>query len=835
MSGKDAQQKRQAHACLRLLEDRPNAPPEVVGLFEQDSIADSLLETALSFFADRHAPTRSQGKSCLIALHGRQGQGKSRVIEQVKSSLHDSFVPSREGLIHVSCRTFQCAEHPPEALIERFDHFLNPPRIFAIATITFFMAVLGLLFLSNVLAVVISDPIPGMKEPLPVLVVALFIALFSPLRHVWVYALREIRFGTSAARALRDALVMFRRDDILIVDDLDRATAEQQTALLQALNRHRRRFTGVVVVAFDDTPLIESMGSRREGSELMTKIFDVSFRLSPMSAADAGKLAERLCQKIAIENADCRVAELFKHPMVAGALARVLILNGTASARYARKLVNGVFAAAHHAQLGAVADVIARIRLQGILQHLPVIETELDFLAQSLMESDPESLFQRIEERFGFNLDAIPSARLRQLVEATRHMQPVVLDWMRLLRIWRKGETLEPFSVPRGWNEQLTCHWAQNEAMLARHRDPSQRLMLYRQMWQRPLATVSDNELDRPTPRQVTAASRLVRGRDVAELAQTLTGQSFHSKADFPPRDSVRKEIASRTEDEQMACEEFAHAMIAGLIVFDAVAFDLATADERQMFADRHHLMPIPTLVFSTPERIVAGNPREIAAHVRHFKLNPHDRIRHELARWFPDRNLPRNYPMVAADVVSLGERDLDAWPRFSLDSDIRSGGSIWRAHFRELGRLLAIVPPHIECLPMAHREWITSALQADKDRLIVNAIHVMAEAAYNPGMVWPYGTFRRIWKELQSQAVTARIATEFLRQLSSNKASPINLLVLTDLPESVELAFPPTINLRSTLIRISHESNTPDWQLPFERLRDAWPQLDDELVALAG
>lgn len=794
-----------AEAKRLLLEDSPNAEPQIETLFEQGRIASEIAKTAYAFLAKRLSKDGlnnggAQGAALFIALNGRQGQGKSAVVAAVRRNLDDCPVVNSKWQTCILTRTFACADYRPDDLQDNFDHFLHEGsywRSIILASIVAFLILFGLSeFLSSGTSNGWTERILSQRDWPGVLLLGIITVFLSPLRHLLRDSARQFRTAQPTHRIVADLLLrIFRRADILIVDDLDRAIPEQQKALLQALNRHRSQFTGVVLVAFDDAPLLEAEGPRRESSELMTKIFDVSFRLSPMNAADAGLLAAGLACHLAKLNPQCRIAQMFREPMVCGALARVFLINGTASARFARKMVNSVYAEASLAELRAPTDLLAKIRLSGIAQHLPVIETELDFLAQGLTRSSTAGIFEEIESRFGAGLSKIGKKRLHMLIEATRHMQPAVLDWMRLLRIWRDDPPKGGHLAPPEWDDRMTRVWAQNDAFVARLQPPAKRLEVYKHLLSHELELYDSKEL-------------------------TANGE------DPPPGAE--------------SCGKFWCDLVRGLWVFDQEVIALTDQTEFVQIAEHHRSRPLPTLVFSTEDACITESPSELLFHALHDPTNPLDRLSYELRLWAPTNRGNKIWPRAAflgMRAQQSVETIVDCWPRF-VDANAR--GSIygnWRFHFGELGRVLYYLPRDKHCLPKAHRDWLRVAAAAE-DHVSLQAalLYLMVEPERHEPF-WPRETQTEVWRFLQECNAHEWLSKYLRFVLKAGTGTLFDLWMLMRMPDIIEdprKGGPIFSGIQITAEffpqQLSHGQPAPEWYYDISPMIPHWREVEEAL-----
>jgi len=222
------------------------------------------------------------------------------------------------------------------------------------------------------------------------------------------------------------------RPDILIVDNLDRATVEQQRAFLRSLRRHRRYLPPVVLVAFDETPLTLADPDPEAPQELMAKIFTTVVRLYPMTEADVLAILGHLYDLLE-RTPDTALGapwRFLRFPAVAGDLARILLAHRKHSVRFCYQFLN--IAATTSVTLGLVhpADFSALLRLQGLFEFLPWIRHDPNALADILTDNDSDALMAYAagilgREKLSSELDLT----VRRYLALTNHMQPYFADW----------------------------------------------------------------------------------------------------------------------------------------------------------------------------------------------------------------------------------------------------------------------------------------------------------------------------------------------------------------------------------------------------------------------
>lgn len=697
-----------------LLPDGPDDPPGIETLFEQERIGEEIKNTIAEFLA-RLKDDGKDKRTLILALHGRLGQGKTRVISKVVAQLDEKMRVSRRWRVPLRVFRFNCSDYLPEDLLRNFDHFLENGRTFRIAAVSAILAgfVIWIFFRLPAFSGAITAEI-GVSAAL----VSALLAGLAPMRHLLRDIWRDIRIGKPFGKTARKVFDrLFIPWDLLVIDDLDRATVDQQRALLHSLNRHRGDMSGVVLVAFDDAALLSRETVRTESSEILTKVFSVSFRLSPLNANDAGAMAAAFGPELRRLNPECKVAKAFGEPIVCGALARIFLLHGNASARFAKKLINNVYSAALLGRFSHEADLVSLIRLHGVYQYLPVLETELDFLGKAMLESTEDHLFETIRTRFGDDLGIQLQTQIRNMLKATHHMQPTNLGWLRTLRIWRDAPVTQSENAksPEGWQDSWTRNWAINEAYLTRMENPRERQRGYDRMRKDPLHALASREI---TP---------------------------------PPQEDQTTDFDPSKEDSQ-GFQDYWQAMVDGLMVFDSEVLEFLTRSDLAKLLERHRLRPLATLLFSHSEEAKLGPPHVVFRHsLFATDTNLEDRLRHELGRWtgpIVARNAPTFPNLSAAGLDRFSPSFLEnSWPDFTSEPASKDFTKVGNDHFRELGLILYDLPRDTAVFPLAHLDWIRAAVEAERFDAIRKAMHLLHEPSRARQPFWHVAAQKAFWE----------------------------------------------------------------------------------------
>ena len=708
----------------RLLDDHPTAAPRVEDLFQQHRVTAELISVIDSFVSDMADRPRPSG-SLFLALHGRHGQGKSNVVACVEEQIDASMVVGKGKSVPVRVKHFNCSHYQPDDLLFNFDQFIEQHQWLRLVA---FSAVVGIVIFvtGNTLA-----QLPGLEfldqKQAALAVGAFLVFALASMRHVVRDCWRMLRIGRPLIEVLStlvDRLVV--RADVLIVDDLDRASPEQQAAFLKSLNRHRRDFTGVVLIVFDDGPLLDLLHTRANAAEFMSKVFDASYRLAPMNARDAGRLAAALTLSLRANNESSVAAIRLAGPTLCGDLARVFVLHGNSSARFAKKLVNNVFVAAQLGGFQTEADISALIRLHGLFEYLPALETELDLVAQSLLDGSEDAILAYIDERFEGLSSVVFRKQLTRFLHQTRHMQPANFGWMRQLRIWRGAAARTEPGNTTNWPELWTTYWAMNDAYLATLSSGEQRLRAYSTLGRFPCIPVGALELQADAPQT----------REDAELLPQ----------------SVDREIWQSLVDRHH--------------FFDDEGLSLESDREIEALIDRHRARPAGVLSFSRTGQNAFSNARTAFRHSLFTEDSLFgDRLSRELQVLAGNAGVGRIslLPDLSPRILDAGPHVLDdAWPDFAHGANPGELTSAVEWHFEALGQILPDFPREAEVLPNAHRLWFKRAIEHGHHEESMRAIGLLMQRSRGETLMnWPSGTLRVLWEQFPGLGLEGYLARQ--------------------------------------------------------------------------
>lgn len=453
----------------RLLTDEPAVSSNrIVSLFGQREVVQRLYDLVLSIIFNSNGQNR---KTWILAVHGRLGQGKSTVIEELKSKLHKKDIPTNSGRSINVCKVsdFSISDENIEALEQNFDLFFASWRtgtIFISTLVVTLLSILLIFFAGGVAAfvqILISSFFPAVEIDLGVLGFASIFAslaigykligLDEILKRSWRSKLKNIRFYNffNFSKFVKNYVSGF--PDVIIIDDFDRAKTDQQLAMLWSLRRHKSHLKTIIIIPFDEVPLIKYLESENMGVEVLEKTFDAAFRMPALQKEDSVSLAIKFSQELYSlncykDNSDSsrvtlsnHIANLFNSTTAVADLARIFFLHGRASARFAKTFVNNTFIAAHINKITTADDLSALMRIIGMYEYFPFLENQTERFGDLLALSSPEEILKNVEGRIGKTIPSEARSSAKRYLKNTNHMQPYFGNWGRLFGA-REGEVL---------------------------------------------------------------------------------------------------------------------------------------------------------------------------------------------------------------------------------------------------------------------------------------------------------------------------------------------------------------------------------------------------------
>lgn len=223
---------------------------------------------------------------------------------------------------------------------------------------------------------------------------------------------------------------------LLVIDNLDRASIAQQRALLRSLYKFKGELPYCVVVAFDETSLLQSGADPEAPRELLDKAIQIMVRLPDRMPFENLVLAH-----LALGGLSGTVfSAIAEQPRVKSGLADLLYLGGNASPRRAKRLLNDGLARLTQNH-GLISDdrpdfssesfetyrprmdrLLAMLRVTALTELAPALRAQPQALTLGLTLCSPASMAP-LQAIFAM----APTAE--SLLRASRLCRPSTGDW----------------------------------------------------------------------------------------------------------------------------------------------------------------------------------------------------------------------------------------------------------------------------------------------------------------------------------------------------------------------------------------------------------------------
>ncbi len=213
--------------------------------------------------------------------------------------------------------------------------------------------------------------------------------------------------------------------NIIVIDDLDRATVAQQRAMLRSIHRFSQRMPYLFIICMDENLLLrEAKPDPESPVELLRKVIQVELRLPARVPEDAVPLGLAVISEAARVNPALVV---LKSPLFQADFCLLLSLLSGFGPRLAKRLLNDALLQAQTlGVLGNAEDCAALARLHLCLAEFPELR------------GHPHRLTRLLEGRERFDDDA-RQLRFDELNRRCAQVQPLDNDWRRLVGAF--GET----------------------------------------------------------------------------------------------------------------------------------------------------------------------------------------------------------------------------------------------------------------------------------------------------------------------------------------------------------------------------------------------------------
>lgn len=390
----------------RLLDDSPifltaNDPSKPVAQALRSLIVDAVM-------SKRHVR---------IGLFGGFGQGKTSV---VKSALLN--VPGKVRVV-----AFDASLYPAATLEFDFHRFV---ALWGLFRSLLAWLVVGFLAFALVLALILELDFFWVdlgKQSLGLALLTTFArAMHALLPHDTLQLMQsEIkRRRNLGVRWARFLVPLIRKPNLLWVDDLDRATLDQQRAVLRALYKLSDDLNLSVIVCMDDAPLLDGETKSEQPPELLRKVIQCELRLPARDECDAPFLAHGLLRNAASANSPHEA--ILRHPLVAADFAVVAALVDV-SPRVLKRILNDTLAHAHRLGRWSPLTLGALFRLHGAYAIAPRLREEGAALIVAL-DVDSGEAYDTLAR-----VVTSGDSRLARFMRRTRALRPYDQDFGKLV------------------------------------------------------------------------------------------------------------------------------------------------------------------------------------------------------------------------------------------------------------------------------------------------------------------------------------------------------------------------------------------------------------------
>nr|VFJ42341.1 MAG: KAP family P-loop domain-containing protein [Candidatus Kentron sp. FW] len=572
----------------KLFDDQPNKNIETDDLCRLDGAARELEGLLSRHIETRRDGKDSDYYPPRIGLFGGLGQGKTSVLESVRrrlckdfySDINPNTVPSDMSLLHRtkqlvsrSCKFkkqfkkfwetllfrhgnqihlksrddgcpphilyFNTAVYSQEELEFEFDRLISRWRFHTRAIWTGFIIV--------ILAVGLTLPVGGVIWFIYHSFDSFNVSDNPKASAVWAVVLWAVGMAWSFGLLyLRPALDHLSRErerkvnihpmtnffscahpDILLIDNLDRASIEQQRAVLRGILKHTDDLPMAVVVAMDESALLAAPADPETGGELLRKVIQVECRIPPRVREDISAQVLAFAEEGARNNPHLKA--LFQSSLFPGDLVRIFGILPEFGPRRVKRFLNDLLIMRR--QLGiidteeSVPDMSALARLLGIYDLAPALRQIPEALINALERNDKaylENLVKRVERKAKGDKkpeempisektdasDRTGSAQspLMRFLLLTRHMQPRNGVWRTLVSQGKIGSDSSPGTARETSDVPPPMTPSERFYQVAQGYAPD-----YREMWR---------EVPRTEPKQNTDLALTNEG----PFRQTVTG-----------------------------------------------------------------------------------------------------------------------------------------------------------------------------------------------------------------------------------------------------------------------------------------------------------------------
>jgi hypothetical protein len=461
---------------LRLLQDKPIklTGPVQEELYKKitgvdsarcEQLAEQIASQIVDFVSNKKSPDHIFPR---IGVFGGLGQGKTTAIHwafretERKLENNEWFFPWRETW---KVEWFDAAHYKNNDLEYELDRVLGGIGSGSFSVIRTMVTYLVLLWTILLLFGELKCFFPG--YPLSSVVSSsafriilsfgpIIASLLKPWSYWWRSGQRSMTLGTW--RWWRQGWkLLSRRANILVIDNLDRASLSQQRSVLRALYKHRDELRCAVIVAFDESRFLSSKPDPEAPAELLRKAINVEVRLPMRVLTDSLRLSWQALSQAAELNPGLNMILL--NSKAIGALALILELQSAlqpVSPRLSKHTINNTLffmAQTKPNGLPSVEDWRAALRLQALFLVWPALRNDADSLREILQYNRLDGLAV-LANKISFEGSANDDFRKNLAIlifNETRSFFPADNDWSPWLAVWNS----RAFGNPEITNDAL--------------------------------------------------------------------------------------------------------------------------------------------------------------------------------------------------------------------------------------------------------------------------------------------------------------------------------------------------------------------------------------------
>ncbi|MFP5516986.1 MAG: hypothetical protein ACLGJC_28375, partial [Alphaproteobacteria bacterium] len=218
-----------------------------------------------------------------------------------------------------------------------------------------------------------------------------------------------------------------RGNNLIVVDNLDRATVAQQRAVLRALDKHRDDLEIPFVVVMDDTALRTGSNDPEPPAELFRKVVELEIHMPARGIVQTARIVGTMADELALADG------LWTRRRLRGDLARLFtLLPSPVSPRTIARFLNDLCSRCRQHGLDQPEDIAAMARVLAIGQVLPPLRADQHRMVEALAANDIGKLERLWDSLTGGGRGPLPVDAAR-LFHLTRHLIPHNGDWQRIL------------------------------------------------------------------------------------------------------------------------------------------------------------------------------------------------------------------------------------------------------------------------------------------------------------------------------------------------------------------------------------------------------------------